>query len=171
MTAAADFTQLYTEHYAAVLLRMRAYLPLLDAEDAAQETFVRAWAYWPPKHGEVTPWLFAVARSVLVDTMRRRAVVRPHLALTEYDMPLEADGFFLADGPEEAVVEDMARAEQWQRIERVWPSLPPRQQHALLLWMDSTPHRQAARALGTTRGGYRATLLRGQWTLKRMAQP
>jgi RNA polymerase sigma-70 factor (ECF subfamily) len=62
-----------------------AYRSLHDAglaEEAVQETFVRAWraaARYDPGRGSLRTWLFAICRNVVVDQARARAV-RPALA-------------------------------------------------------------------------------------------
>lgn len=52
------------------------------AEDAVQETFLRAWRAadrFDPSIGSERTWLFAILRSVVVDARRRQAV-RPRVA-------------------------------------------------------------------------------------------
>src|SRR5687767_6736654 len=65
------------------------------AEEAVQETFVRAWRAadrFEPGRGSLRTWLFAIGRNVVVDLARRRTV-RP--AANGDD---EADA--VADGPD-----------------------------------------------------------------------
>jgi RNA polymerase sigma-70 factor (ECF subfamily) len=50
------------------------------AEDVVQETLLRAWRHpeaMAPDRGSPRPWLFAVARRIVVDAHRRRRA-RPH---------------------------------------------------------------------------------------------
>ena len=52
------------------------------AEEAVQETFLRAWHAanrFDPDLGSLRTWLFAIARNVVIDICRARAV-RPRLA-------------------------------------------------------------------------------------------
>jgi RNA polymerase sigma-70 factor, ECF subfamily len=52
------------------------------AEEAVQETFLRAWnaaERFDPEIGSLRTWLFAIARNVVIDIGRARAV-RPRLA-------------------------------------------------------------------------------------------
>jgi RNA polymerase sigma-70 factor (ECF subfamily) len=55
------------------------------AEEAVQETFLRAWraaARFDPAQGSLRTWLFAICRNVVVDSQRARAA-RPALAPAE----------------------------------------------------------------------------------------
>lgn len=55
------------------------------AEDAVQETFLRAWraaARYDPGRGSLRTWLFAICRHVVIDLSRGRAA-RPPLAPAE----------------------------------------------------------------------------------------
>ena len=60
------------------------------AEEAVQETFLRAWRHsdrFDPEVASLRTWLFAICRHVIVDLARRRAV-RPPVA----DLPAAQDG-------------------------------------------------------------------------------
>src|SRR5262245_55149879 len=55
------------------------------AEEVVQEVFTRAWRHaeaYDPTRGSVRTWLYQIARHAIID-MRRRASVRPALALHE----------------------------------------------------------------------------------------
>jgi RNA polymerase sigma-70 factor (ECF subfamily) len=61
------------------------------AEEIVQEVFTRAWRHadsYDPGRGSVRTWLYQIARHAIID-MRRRAAVRPALALHE---PTESEG-------------------------------------------------------------------------------
>lgn len=63
------------------------------AEEAVQETFVRAWRAADRYNADVASirtWLFAIARNVVTDLARRRAV-RPPLAWRDPDVELAED--------------------------------------------------------------------------------
>jgi RNA polymerase sigma-70 factor, ECF subfamily len=55
------------------------------AEEIVQEVFTRVWRHaeaYDPERGSVRTWLYQIARHAIID-MRRRASVRPPLALQE----------------------------------------------------------------------------------------
>ena len=71
---------LYTQEGPLILryLRVRA-TDRSEAEDLHAETFFRAWQAWPRFRGDsvdVRPWLFRIARNLLIDRHRRRGLVR-----------------------------------------------------------------------------------------------
>jgi len=166
----ADFAALYRAHYATVVLVMRRWLLPQDAEDAAQDAFLRAWRHWPPRHAETERWLYRIARNVLVDAVRQRQVAARQRLPMDYDFPPDADTDFASDGFEDAVLDALVVTETWQRLVTAWPSLTERQQAALLLWMDGAPSPDAAPLFGVTPVGFRRLVQRGQQTLQRMAR-
>lgn len=155
--ASSDFTDLYQAHYATVLRMMRRYLPELDAEDAAQNTFVRAWRHWPPKHDQVQRWLYKIAASVLVDAIRRRRVNQGRFVLMEAEFPPENDGYFITDSPEDAILDRVVRAQRRRLVAGAWSLLTPNERRAVeeLLMGAVRIHRarhkltRAVRAAGT----------------------
>lgn len=172
MTASSDaeFSALYQDHYSTVLRMMLRWLPELDAEDAAQDAFLRAWRHWPPRHAETERWLYRIARNVLVDAVRQRQVAARQRLPMDYDFPPDADTDFASDGFEDAVLDALVATETWQRLVAAWPSLTERQQAALLLWMDGASSPDAAPLFGVTPVGFRRLVQRGQQTLQRMAR-
>lgn len=61
------------------------------AEEAVQETFLRAWRAgrrFDPQIGSLRTWLFAILRNVVIDLGRARAA-RPTAAASEVDVPVE----------------------------------------------------------------------------------
>jgi RNA polymerase sigma-70 factor (ECF subfamily) len=71
------------------------------AEEIVQEVFTRAWRHadsYDPGRGSVRTWLYQIARHAIID-MRRRAAVRPALALHE-----PADAEAPADTIEQAML-------------------------------------------------------------------
>ena len=68
------------------------------AEDAVQETFVRAWRAtrrFDPELGSQRTWLFAILRNVLIDASRRRS-----------ERPVSIDGPHVIDATIDTAIED-----------------------------------------------------------------
>jgi RNA polymerase sigma factor (sigma-70 family) len=76
------FERFYEEQRGPVLAHLRGTLGRDAAEDAFQETFLRALRAYPTlKHGgHLRAWALAIARNVAVDVLRRRR-------LTSADVP------------------------------------------------------------------------------------
>jgi RNA polymerase sigma factor (sigma-70 family) len=68
------FESFYEEHREAVLAYLRRLLPREAAEDAWQETFLRALRAYPGlRHGRhLRAWVFTIAERVAIDDLRRR---------------------------------------------------------------------------------------------------
>ena len=81
---ATDETRWFREEVQPYEARLRSYLrhrfpTVADVDDIVQETFIRAWRHLPRLSADdrpVRPWLFRVARNLLIDA-DRAARVRP----------------------------------------------------------------------------------------------
>ena len=72
-------TKAVMERAAALALYARQWLDAASADDIVQETFIRAWHHLPQLSADdrpVRPWLFRVARNLLIDA-NRAAQARP----------------------------------------------------------------------------------------------
>ena len=86
--ADAAIRQLYAHHAPALRRYAERFCPdRSGAEDIVQETFIRAWRHLPQLSSEdfpVRPWLFRVARNLLIDADRaarsRPVTVQPQPA-------------------------------------------------------------------------------------------
>ena len=76
------------------------------AEDAVQETFIRAWRAgrrFDPQLASLRAWLFAILRNVIIDSVRARSI-RPGVAATvDSTTADEIDGLLKAWVVEEAL--------------------------------------------------------------------
>ena len=85
--ADAAIRQLYSRHAEALHGYAERFCPdRASADDIVQETFIRAWRYLPQLTADdrpIRPWLFRVARNLLIDA-DRAARARP---ITVQDQP------------------------------------------------------------------------------------
>ena len=88
------FERFYEEQQGPVLAQLRGMLGRDAAEDAFQETFLRALRAYPTlKHGRhLRAWALAIARNVAVDALRRRRLTSaevPDLESVDEPLPYE----------------------------------------------------------------------------------
>jgi RNA polymerase sigma factor (sigma-70 family) len=88
------FERFYEEQREPVLAQLRGMLGREVAEDAFQETFLRALRAYPTlKHGRhLRAWALAIARNVAVDVLRKRRVTSaevPDLESVDEPLPYE----------------------------------------------------------------------------------
>jgi RNA polymerase sigma-70 factor (ECF subfamily) len=95
--ADAALRQLYTRYAKALHRYVEWFGPdLASADDIVQETFIRAWRHLPQLGADdqlVRPWLYRVARNLLIDA-NRRARSRPVTVEACADLDLRADDEF-----------------------------------------------------------------------------
>jgi RNA polymerase sigma factor (sigma-70 family) len=88
------FERFYEEQQGPVLAQLRGMLDRDAAEDAFQETFLRALRAYPTlQHGRhLRAWALAIARNVAVDVLRRRRATSaevPDLESVDEPLPYE----------------------------------------------------------------------------------
>ena len=97
------------------------------AEDAAQETFVRAWRHasaYDPRRGGVSTWLLTITRNVSVDMVRMQRVdpVDPGIVIAMIERS--------KDGTD---ADAYASLDEIDRLRQALSSLPEEQKRALVL--------------------------------------
>jgi RNA polymerase sigma factor (sigma-70 family) len=128
--AIPPFERFYEEHRVEVLRLLRRRLGAERAEDAFQETFLRALqAYRRLEHGEhLRAWVFTIAKNVAVDTVRR---TRPTRELPE-------------TGAED-------RRPEYEELAPLTDGLPPKERAAVVLrYGYDLSYDQIAAALGSS---------------------
>jgi RNA polymerase sigma-70 factor (ECF subfamily) len=129
-----------------------------DAEDAAQEAFVRAFVHrdrFDPAR-PVLPWLLTVARYVCLDRLRRDR--------REAIAAMEPDGCAF----EGATAEDaLGEREQLVRLSRALEALPEGQREVVAMFhLDGLAYREIAEALDVPIGTVMTWLHRGRARLR-----
>jgi RNA polymerase sigma-70 factor (ECF subfamily) len=103
----SEFERHYREHSGPLLAFLLArVVPRTDAEEVAQEVWLRAWNGLAGFDGRnFRPWLFGIARNYLIDRSRKRAT---------QPLPAEYD----ATDPRTAPADALIQREHQERLER-----------------------------------------------------
>ncbi len=158
------FARLY-DRLAPVVLSLCRQRWLVEAEDAMQETFIRAHRllHKVEDPGRLRPWLFAISRRVCSE--RRRAARRRTRHEEQFAVsraahaPKSSTGTAAAAGPSQ----ETEHAEQLQRLGNALDQLDDRERLAVhLYYLEADPVRAAASALGLSRSGYYKLLARAR---------
>jgi len=115
------------------------------AEEVVQETFIRAWRArdrFDPSLGTLRTWLFAIARRLVIDHARARALRQADPLPDE--LPLE-------DGVERAML-------GWQVEEAIRRLRPEHRQVLIETYYRARPGREVAADLGIPEGTVRSRL-------------
>ena len=140
----------FRELYEAYGPRVKAYMMRQGAdagtaEDLAQETLLTVWrkaALYAGDRGSMTTWVFAIARNLRIDRLRREVPWQqlPEGRLTEASSePL----------PDEA----MADKERQERVQAALAELPPEQKDVVILaYLEGLSHSEIAVRLGLPLG-------------------
>lgn len=150
--AIPPFERFYEQHRAEVLRLLRRRLGTARADDAFQETFLRALQAYPRlEHGEhLRAWVLTIARNVAVDALRRQ----------------RADG----GEPAEQAVEDHRPA--YRELAGLTDGLPPAERAAVVLrYGYDLSYEQIAAALGSSRDAARQAASTGVRRLRRRITP
>lgn len=144
-----------------------------DAQDAAQEAFLRAWNHFPELAGSPTAggWLKTVTRNLCLNHLQR---YRARWKLFT-DLAREDDEG--AERMPEAIAPDtledtLLTADQRELIERVLARLPADQRVALVLYhFEDMDYAEIASQLGVSLGKVKTDIFRARETLRKRLQP
>lgn len=127
-----------------------------EAEEIAQETFLRAWQNadrYRPK-AQVITWLMAIARNLAIDRSRRLG--RQPATTSDRDPP--------ASSRPSSILE---RKQTIETVQLALQALPERQRTALLLThFEGLPSSEGARVIGVGVRAYESLLSRGRRGLR-----
>jgi RNA polymerase sigma-70 factor (ECF subfamily) len=162
----AAFTQLVEAYQTPVYnLAYRMLGNMVEAEDAAQETFIRAYrrldTYDPSR--KFSSWLLAIASHYCVDMLRRRRM--NYLSFDELP-PMVELSMPQATQPEQVVVSQ----QQTSAVQRLLDTLPASYRIPVILryWYDMS-YREIADTMGVTESTIKTRLHRARAKLAQQA--
>jgi len=128
-----------------------------DAEEVAQDAFLRAWQQipaWQPGKAKFSTWLHRVAMNLCHDALRRRRDTRP----VEDIQPASGE-----PGPEQLA----RRRDRAGRVQLALATLPERQREAIVLsHYQELSQREAAAVLEISEEALESLLSRGRRALR-----
>jgi RNA polymerase sigma-70 factor (ECF subfamily) len=133
----------------------------VEAEDVAQELFLRLWQLaprWRSEQARVSTWIHTVVVNLCRDRLRQR---RPQADLDEVSDAV------LADAGETRPDAALDRAERGAALAAAIAALPQRQREALLLFhVEGLSQRESAAALGIGEEALESLLARARRSLR-----
>ncbi|MDZ4830313.1 MAG: sigma-70 family RNA polymerase sigma factor [Phycisphaerae bacterium] len=157
------FGRLYDRHGAVTLALCRTLIPghsIVDAEDAAQETFLRAHRMLDrlTEPRGFRPWLYQIAR--LVCSERRRSVARRH---KHEDRAMTIAHDLQRAAPPAHGADIASKQEALRRLTVALQSLSDAERLAIhLYYLDPDPVRAAEARFGLSRSGFYKLLSRAR---------
>lgn len=129
-----------------------------EAEDAAQETMLRAFRAYDSFRGKgAASWLYAIAHNTCLDILKSARYRREMMTLDDPDNPFEQVSD--APSPDESYVEKAENEQLWQLV----MTLPEDQQTILsLFYGEGMSYEQIAAATGVRVGTVKSRLSRAK---------
>ena len=162
------FNQLVVRHESAVFsVCMRLLRDVAQAEDAAQDTFIRAWgAVSSFRGGLVRPWLLRIATNRAYDILRSRSR-RPTWSLDAE--PFEVQPEWTSQASDEAPETFAARSELAGVLEHALGELPEDQRVAILMSdVQGYGYEDIAQLTGVAVGTVKSRISRGRSALRNL---
>ena len=133
-----------------------------DAEEIAQEAFLRVWTTaprWRPEGAQFRTWLYRIVVNLCLDRARRKAFA-----------PLAAAGDPSDPAPD--ALAQLERQETQHRVSAAVRALPDRQRAALVLsYYQDLSNQEAAAVLGVSLSSLEALLVRARRSLRARLAP
>ena len=140
-----------------------------EAEDAAQETFLRTYSQlsssYDPARAFKT-WLFSIANHHCIDRLRKRRLI--WLSIDDDNLPPHPALQEQAPGPEEALV----RRQQAELLQGLLAKLPPEDRSVIVMryWYDFS-YEEIAEATHATVSSVKSRLHRARGSMSQMLAP
>jgi RNA polymerase sigma factor (sigma-70 family) len=147
------FAELFERHHRLVYCACRRFFAESSlAEDATQETFLRAYqAIGRFQQGNVCGWLMRIARNVCIDLWRKQ---RPEVEATEVG---------LVDPPEPVSLERLTEVNRaMERVHKEMQSLSPDQRRCLEMKMEGYSYQETAQSTGLSLDAVKSHLQNGR---------
>lgn len=163
----AAFRELVERHQSLVRGTLYRMLPSEgDAEDLAQQVFVRVWQAAPRYRPEAkfTTWLLTILRNLVFNDSRRRSRARFFSWQDDRnELPPAEPAASPMDRPD---VQQHSR-ELGEAVELALRELPEKQRLALVLHrFEGLPHEEVARVLGTSVSSTKSLIFRARESLR-----
>lgn len=160
------FRELVERHQHAVVGTIAKMLrDPIEAEDLAQQVFLRIWKHasrWKPE-AKFTTYLFTITRNLVYNESRRRSRRKE----VSSDERQEDKGYEPAGEARSEPDSEVERAEMHDEIDAVIASLPEAQRTAVILYSyESMPYEEIAEVLDTSVSSVKSLLFRARSTLK-----
>lgn len=156
------FSQLMEQYLSSVILFVMRYCPQKsDAEDIAQETFLRLWSkapVWQDQGFSVKAWIFKVAYNLSID----------HLRKNKHDAKSVSEDENIVD--QQAFIEQLMIAKSDLSLQSLaLDQLPERQCTAIMLCtVKGLSNSEAARVMDVSINALESLLARGRRNLKKL---
>ncbi len=163
MNASATFDELYKAHYVRVFGLCRRLLNSASlAEDASQETFLRAYRTFREydRQRPFWPWVSTIASRHCIDQLRR-------LSHTTALFGHESTEMDLLESSDASAIKRVVTSEQANNVKAAIDQLPDKYRVPLVLsYFDDYSYDQIAESLDVTRTHVGVLLLRGRQQLR-----
>ena len=134
--------------------------PQMQAEDLAQETFLRAWTHWPryqPERAQLSTWLFTIARNLAYNTLQSAA--------QQYE--IAGDSLPEVASPEPGPEQVLAQQQQSARLQAALRQLPLADRSVLaLVYVQDLALADVARIEGDSLAAIKTRLHRAKQRLR-----
>ncbi len=159
-TGREAFGRLFDRHATVVLAVCRRHVPLRDAEDALQETFIRAHRMLERVEdaSRLRSWLFGIASRVCSEKRRSEGRRRKHEEGAAMNTKQRRES-----ATDNGALSAASNAEALDRLSQAMDELPERERLAIhLYYLEREPARAAEEHLGLSRSGFYKLLARAR---------